>query len=546
MTSPPNGLALSGIPAGAEVNLGIVIDGWVRAILAGLAQLLFSSRRLPGLLTAFGLAAYSPWLLLGALTGTVIGTIIERWATGLDHRLWRDGVGGINPAILGVLGSGFFAAPDERVAILILLCVICTAVAAIMRKAIGKIGLFAFSAPAYATTVAASLFLVGPGHWWWAGIGPAAFVPAGPWVMIACLVGAMAWESPAAAGWAVCASLLFYNFTLSLGMATADSFGLWGIVIPLCAFGAQRIFAGRSPAAPKIATVAAFLGGIIWWLWHLAEVDRIASPLFAPTILSLWAMMLVHDLRLKRKKRAGIRPLVLQSGFAFAILKLWRSRLVGRPVLVATGSTPVEDAILRDVIGAGLDFRTSMLETRAGRRRLWEASDLLRGAVEAPSFDFYPALVFAGGCIGQGPSGLNRFDLAGRADRIRCLGCGSISPAPPVGLWRRLELTCSQCAGQVVPDIRRLIPLEPAKIKAALDAASPQRATCIVLPGALESPAAPALLEKIGQAKWGVIQILERPGDALPDAVTIICQELRVIRLFSLLGCVRRRPYRAS
>ena len=78
-------------------------------------------------------------------------------------------------------------------------------------------------------------------------------------------------------------------------------------------------------------------------------------------------------------------------------------------------------------------------------------------------------------------------------------------------------------------------------MRVELDAALPERSTCIILPGAVRSPSASALLEKIGHAKWDVIHVLEQPGEALPGAIAIIGQPPRVFRLFLLLGCLRKK-----
>jgi urea transporter len=524
-----------------DVNVRLAIASWARAILAGLAQLGFCSQPLPGVLTALGLAAYSPWMLLGAVAGCAIGTAVERWGTGLDHKLWRDGIGGFNPAILGILGSGMFAARDPRISVLILLFALCAVLAAAMRKPMARVGLFGLSAPAYLTALGASLVLSGPESWWWTGVAPAETLgPAGIWITIAAVMAAITWESPGAAGWTVCSSLCACILVSLSGGQLAETVGLWGIVVPLSAFGAQRLLAWRSPAAPAIAMSAAAVSAAVWWLWHVLQFDRVAPPLVAPVILTLWGMMLARGWRSRWKPRSLPHPM-LQRAFAIAVIELWRNRWAGHPVLLVTGPTQIEDAVLGGLFVEG-DVRGSVIESRAGRRRVWEAADMLRRADKPAAPDFHPDLVLAGDCIGYEADLWKRFDGAGRADRMRCLDCGHVAPAPPAGLWRRLDLTCSHCSSPIVPDIRKLFPLEPEKARAELLAILPARAAGIVLPGALESPAGPALVELAAEAKWPIIQVLEQFAESLPNATAIVGEPRQILRLFHVLGCVRRRP----
>jgi Urea transporter len=530
---------LSTSPSEAEVNVRLRIGDWSQAFLAGFAQLVFCSRPVPGALTALGLLAYSPQMLAGASAGAAIGTVLERWTTGLDRKSWREGIGGFNPALLGIFGCGAFVVAGGSAILILPLLVLCTALTAFLRKPFARLGLFALSSPAYLTALIVSLALQGPGSWWWISIAPGAFIPGGNWVVIGCLAGAMTWESPAAAGWTVCIALIFYYLTTLLGLAPTDGMELWGVVVPLSAFGAQRLLAWRSPAAPGIALAAATSGAIIWWLWHAIGLDNVAPPLIAPAILTLWGMMYVQSRVHKRPAVAHARHPLLRSTFVHAVFHLWRGRLLGWPLVLATGPSPIEAGILGELRADAADISGGMTKTRAGRRRLWEASDILRRAAKEPCPNFRADFVIAGDCIGQVDAYYPRYDAAGRADRIRCLGCGSVSPAPPVGLWRRIGLTCASCGGDVVPDIRRFVPLDSATIRAQLNALLPERAVGIILPGAAQSAAVLAFVEKRHDAKWRVIQLLERPSDPLPGVIAIVGQTKRTLYLFRLLGCVR-------
>jgi hypothetical protein len=268
-------------------------------------------------------------------------------------------------------------------------------------------------------------------------------------------------------------------------------------------------------------------------------LDNVAPPLIAPAILTLWGMMYVQSRGHKRPAVARARHPLLQITFVHAVFHLWRGRLQGWPLVLATGPSPIEAGILGELRADPGDISGGMTKTRAGRRRLWEASDILRRAAKQPGPNFRPDFVVAGDCIGQVDASYPRYDAAGRADRIRCLGCGSVSPAPPVGLWRRIDLACASCGGDVVPDIRRFVPLDGATMRAQLNALLPERAVGMILPGAAQSAAVLAFLEKRRDAKWRVVQLLERPSDPLPGVIAIVGQTKRTLYLFRLLGCVR-------
>ena len=63
-----------------------------------------------GLLVLSALALVSEWMLVGTVIGCAIGTVLGRLCARGNLHAWYNGMDGFNPAILGIIGAGAFAA----------------------------------------------------------------------------------------------------------------------------------------------------------------------------------------------------------------------------------------------------------------------------------------------------------------------------------------------------------------------------------------------------------------------------------------------------
>jgi len=161
------------------------------AFFAGIAQLVFCSGWRAGLRVLTARALVAEWMLVGVGVGGAIGTVLGRLCTRGNLHAWRNGMDGFNPAILGIIGAGGFAAFSTDLGWIIAAMVFVVGIDQLIRPWAGRAGFFPLSAPALTVAVILSLLLARDGSWWW----PAVEASRGNTTLLAaavCIIAAMA------------------------------------------------------------------------------------------------------------------------------------------------------------------------------------------------------------------------------------------------------------------------------------------------------------------------------------------------------------------
>ena len=418
------------------------------AFFAGIAQLVFCSGWRAGLLVLTALALVSEWMLVGVVVGGAIGTVLGRLCAGGNLHAWRNGMDGFNPAILGIIGAGGFAALSTDIGWIIAAMVFVVGFDQLIRPWAGRLGFFPLSAPALTVAVILSLFLARDGSWWW----PAVEASRGSVPLLAaavCIIAAMALEDRRAAGWTAFWSLAGFGLTLILVSSQVGMYvDLWGIVIPLVTFSTFRLFPRGPTVRLSMLAVAVAAGLCIGWMQ--TSLYESAPPLVVPVALTLWLLTLVQRSPL---------PVVLNREMWRCALAIGRAHLAGSPVVVALGMRS----------SRGLHSSDEHIEVtvrdRAALRRLWQRAyerrqepDPINQAQAARLVAWLDRGVITHLWVVDDNDRYDfvrqdlRVDANGRADLARCIGCGDPAPRPPRSLCERVEIRCSRCGGTMIPD----------------------------------------------------------------------------------------------
>ena len=419
-----------------------------KAFAAGFAQLVFCSGWRAGLLVMSALALVSEWMLVGATVGCAIGTLLGRLGNRDNLHAWRNGMDGFNPAILGIIGAGAFAAASMDLAWIVAAMLFVVGIDRLIRPWAGRVGYYPLSAPSLTVAILVSLLLARNGSWWW----PAVEISRDTALLLAamvCVITAMALEDRRAAAWTAVISLIGFGLTLSLASSQVSLYvDLWGIVIPLATFSTFRLFPhGRTAGLSFLA--AAVAGGLCLGWMHTPIYDS-APPLVVPVVLTLWLLVLLLRSPL---------PLVFDGDLWRCASAVGRAHISGAPIVVAlgerasrgprTGDEPIETTST-DRVALQRSWQRayerrqesqSMNQTGSAQLTAWLERNVITHLWVAEDNGRYQLV----------PQNL-RVDANGRVDLARCIGCGHPAPWPPRSLWQRIEIRCSRCGGVIVPD----------------------------------------------------------------------------------------------
>jgi hypothetical protein len=419
-----------------------------KAFAAGIAQLVFCSGWRAGLLVLSALALVSEWMLVGAVVGGAIGTVSGRlWGRSNLHA-WRNGMDGFNPAILGIIGAGAFAAFSTDLGWIIAAMVLVVGIDQVIRPWAGRVGFFPLSAPGLTVAVILSFLLARDGSWWWPAV-EASRSKALLLAAAACIIAAMALEDRRAAGWTAVWSLVGFGLTLILASSQVGLYvDLWGIVIPLASFSTFRLFPRGQ--ALGLSMLAVTVAGGLYLGWVQTPLYDSVPPLVVPVVLTLWLLTLLQ---------CSPMLVVLNGELWRCALAVGRAHIGGSPVVVALGRRSSRGFWSSD------EPIEIMVRDRAALRRLWQRgyerrqeSETMSQAQTARLAAWLDREVITHLWVADDNGRYDsvrqdlRVDANGRAGLTRCIGCGDPAPWPPRPLWERVEIRCSRCGGAIVPD----------------------------------------------------------------------------------------------
>lgn len=500
---------------------------FVRAWFRGCAQIAFCDSPSTGLLLVAGIALADPFAGLGALLGALFGTAVGRLTCAYPREEWSWGLAGFNPAIVGLMGGGFFAAGEGRLAVLGAALAASVALDVALRRLLARCRLPALSSGAAAAVYATSFLLAPTGAWFWIDAAVTDFVPYGL-LGAALILLATAIQSPFAAIWAWLLAAAVCILSFLCGHDPRTLVGLWGITVPLASFGVHAVFLRGSLAGCAGGTLAALLGALLWIAWQASGLGDWLPPLVLPFILGVWlSMQLMRTL--------AALPAVQPARWR-VVRKILATRRGEREVVAlvqGTSDAPVSGF----VSGAWLDPQTPRAAFDVDRLRLsprtrqafWDASARLRleasqrgdGALWRRT-----CRLQAAGWIGtvivqdvmrppNHEEGRTVLALHGALGRARCLDCGEESPWPPMAVWRRCDLRCTNCQGPMSPGITPFGgAIDHAVARRLEDVATRCGLVLVLGPEAVE-PATLGFLERV-RAAGGAVAFVSGGGSGHP------------------------------
>ncbi len=486
---------------------------WLGVVLRGVAQVVFAEQIGAGVLVLAAAALVSPWAALGALSGTLFGSLMGALLPTYTRAEWLIGLSGFNCAIIGLVWSAFVAVGEWRLPALAATLVLCLGLEWALRRLLHRWDLPPLAMPAVlALSLVAGVYLLAERPFWLPSPAPP-FGTLGIALAVCCVIAAMVLQSRLAALQAVVlAAISGFFFSLLLGVELLALFGLWALTVAPASFVVHGVFLRGTQAGAVTGLVAAVLAILLWSGWTFSGLALWLPPLVAPYIIATWLALVVMR-RLFQRRGDGLRspasllkprflrsPLLLSPLLQFPLLQpgLWRAaaqllaaRSQARPVLALCSAEAMTDpcpdnrtagqpqqrlepladyrsgAWLKPGIPLEAYDRQHFNRSRRCRLLTWDACKHYRDRCQqlqpGPAHRAL-ALLEQRGWLSQivteevdsrlkDAGARQLLYLYGRIDLVECLECGVQLPWPPNGLWQRYDLRCQHCNGLLKPAV---------------------------------------------------------------------------------------------
>gem|GEM_PF-6494784 len=466
-------------------------------LLRGLGQLALLETATGGALVLLAIALINPWNALGAVAGTLLGTLAGYRYTGVTREEWHSGVAGFNGAVIGIMAAGFVTTDNDWAGTVSLAAALCLGFEYAMRPVLARWALPVLSMPAVLSLILTSLIVAPPGTWLWVSPGPPALGGTGIALAMVCIVLALAGKSLPATLQLVflaCVAILACRWW---GADPLSVTGLWAFTIAPASFTVHAVFMRGSLLGGVAGGVAAAIGAGIWILWTTSGMGDISPPLLAPFIIGVWCALLIF-------RRLG-QPVILLPAFWRALAVMVKARLMGKPVVVIISDTQNLDSQAA-LSSPEFEAVPNFVGSRKARRARWQRCHELREHHEQltpmPIHNELEHLqrrhwleiliTFAMDGRLQRAGAKHVVEVRGRPATVRCLGCRIEREWPPANIWRRRDLHCSECGDLMLPG--------PPGWEEAIDSArlaisrSLDRQGVLMVIGTLEEPRAARVL----------------------------------------------------
>ncbi|HEX2113311.1 MAG TPA: urea transporter [Alphaproteobacteria bacterium] len=484
-------------------------SAFVRATLAGVAQVVFCERALAGSFLLVAAAVLSPSAAFGALAGAALATALRLPGEG-ERADWQLGLAGFNAAIVGMFWAGPLARLEASATLFPVALLGCLTVENVLRPHFRRLGLPMLGAPA---------LLVGwMSDWTFRAFGDSLWVhpgtlPFGDWSLplaVACLGMAVATRSLLAAVTVGAIAIIASSWSAWwFGMEGPGPATLWAYAVAPAALGGFSIVPLARLHAICAAILAAILAAAVWFLWIYTPLLTVLPPLLAPCLIGVWGAIaaIVH--------RGG--SLILDPGLWRLAALMTSARHARKPIVVLSGAGASTASGIPDYIsGAWLDPavppRTyafgAFLASESCRRAYWSACARFRAVASAARPNAVHAATaalqragYVSTIITQNVDGLhqaagspNVVEIHGAIDRCRCVSCGAVSEWPAPGAWEVADLRCAHCGGLLKPAVVAMGEDVPTAAMRAAQAAVAECGVLLVVGSQLAVSSAASLL----------------------------------------------------
>ncbi len=462
--------------------------------LRGLAQIAVSARPDSGLLILAAMALVAPWSAIGAAIGCLVGTLAAHRFRLHDEASWSLGLGGYNPAILGIFWGGALARGGPEVSLFAALLIACVLLDRPLRRLFEKASMPPMGLAAVLTGWASdwAYRLLGLEFWPHPALLPSG--DAGLVVAIALCAIVLVRESvPAFFVAAILAAISALISSWALGASGLGPPGLWAFAVLPASYAPIAVFMSGTVFAVWLGVAAGLLAAAAWALWVLTPLAGMLNPLLAPCFVAIWLVLAFVGWR-----RGA---LILDPSMQYVAGILGGAREHGRPAAVLSGAGISTASGIPDYVsGAWLDpdvpvgnyAYSRFLASTICRQQYWDACDHFRDVVHAglpnPAHQALAALEEAGfvrSVITQNVDGYHQaagshhvIELHGDIQGVRCIDCGRRSDWPGRQQWHDSDLTCVSCGGLLKPGV---IALEENLLSGIWDLSIAALANCDVL-----------------------------------------------------------------
>lgn len=112
---------------------GGVLPFAVQSVLRGIGQVFFQDNAISGLCFVIGIALSSPIMAVGAVVGSIIGTLTAHLLK-FDHAELSDGIFGFNSTLVGIASFFFFQPGAASIGLMVVGCILTTVMTRLVRQ----------------------------------------------------------------------------------------------------------------------------------------------------------------------------------------------------------------------------------------------------------------------------------------------------------------------------------------------------------------------------------------------------------------------------
>lgn len=533
---------------------------WLKAGLKGIAQTVFCDKWLAGVLILAAIASLSIGSALAGAFGAAVGTVAGRLLKLRSFEDWREGLAGVNPAIIAIVWQGLYPLSGWGLLVLLGMIAICIAFDALFDRPFKRVGLPALCASSMATVFLVTVLQTLVDKTPWSGIVALGVAPAYLLLPAGLIFLALLLKSPRAAMLTLfLAAAASFVSARVYGTGLVGPVSLWAFAVAPTVFAVHGVFMAGANRGALVAFAATGLAVLLWAAWIYGPPGLVSPPLLIPFMLATWVGVALCR-RLWGDESQN--PLIW-----YVAEKIRRACARRDGVMVLTGAGVSTASGIPDYVsGAWIDpnepasafeFQRYMSSARC-RRAYWKSCDrflqVVRRSEPNPAHHAVASMEADGwitSVVTQNVDGLHQqggsakvYELHGRIDTIRCLSCSQLSTWPKAPVWKHYDLSCSLCGGVLKPAVIAMGEEIPRQMWQSCMRAAEHAGVVLVLGTELAVSSAAMLVRRAREAGALIVFVnLDRPTepmeprdvfirgrieDALPALATLL--DCRVVR----------------
>lgn len=440
---------------------------WIEAILSGIAQIIFSDKKISGLIIFFAIFFISPMSALGAVIGVSINTIVSyKYYKDNFFLEWKKGYFGYSSGVLGIIIGSYLVHSPLYFIIFFIGVLFCSFLDRALNFFFIRYSLPTFALSSIITFWLIFIILSYNNYPFWISIG---VFPLKIWSVYICIAGvliALFLKNKKATAIMIIFSLLtiiFSNQILHLSFYQSSS--LWAFNIATASYLSSIIFLPLGIVGLLIITFTTVSSLIIWLCWVYFGFWHFLPPIIAPFTLSILITIFISN------KIFG--PLFFSP-------KIWRFiNLIKKykKICVLTGagvSTPsgIPDYVSGDWLDKKYNTKdynfTNFIKNRSSRKIYWNVCYKFYKNYKKTKYNLIHKILFKlekskffFTIITQNVDGFHQsagsksvIELHGNISSVSCLQCKKQYQWKKIKKnWLKKDIKCIDCLDFVKPSV---------------------------------------------------------------------------------------------